>query len=64
MPPPLYPFLILNVWSWPPVGVSFKYANVVKSANNETQGLLEVSFVAVLVPAGSISCFLFVCLFL
>ena len=23
MPPPFYPILILNFWSWPPIGVSF-----------------------------------------
>ena len=34
----------------------------IKSKYNETQGLLEARFIAILDPAGS-SCFLFVCLF-
>lgn len=39
-----------------------EYADIVNSTRDETQGLLEVTFVAILVPAGSIC--LFVCSFL
>lgn len=53
------PPLFWSVQSWPPVGVSFFYANVVKSAESKTRGLLEVRFIATLVSAGSIQFLLF-----
>ena len=60
MPPPFYPFLILNFWSWLPIGVSF---NMLEwwNQHNETQGLLEARFVTILVSACSICVSVCVC---
>lgn len=61
---PFYPFLVLPVWSWPQVDMSFNMDNIVKSTYNETQGLLEVRFIASMAPAGAIWFSFFVASFL